>query len=79
MERLKKVQSNDRVLKDMFELVTKEDQRNEVLIEHTLKKFPGDLVVKLHNKLLEYKVIKMGKYEELDCIHRAPPEPRVDS
>ena len=63
----------------MFELVTKEEQRNEVVIEHSLKKFPGALVVKLKNKLIEYKVIKQGKYEELDCIHRAPPEPRVDS
>lgn len=63
----------------MFELVTKEEQRNEVVIEHSLKKFPVELVVKLKNKLIEYKVIKQGKYEELDCIHRAPPEPRVDS
>lgn len=63
----------------MFDLVTKENDRNEVVIEHSLKKFPSDLVVKLSNKLLEFKVIKQGKYEELDCIHRAAPEPRVES
>ena len=62
----------------MFDLVTKETDRNEVVIEHSLKKFPGDLVVKLSNKLIEFKVIKQGKYEVLDCIHRAPPE-RVES
>ena len=63
----------------MFDLVTKENDRNEVVIEHSLKKFHSDLVVKLSNKLLEFKVIKQGKYEELDCIHRAVPEPRVES
>ena len=64
--RNKQVTKDMGVYKECLDLITRSKNRNDVLTKYKLESLSKGMALKLHDRVMEFKVCEQKKFEDLD-------------